>query len=122
MIRSARFLAGALALAGLLGTPGKAVSGDAANGNVLYRAYCTQCHGVEGDGWGVNAAYMAVQPRDHTEKKEMLARTDDDLFKVIKFGGKAINKSILMPSWGANLPDNEIRDVIAYLRTLTATE
>lgn len=107
---------------GAISDESTAMAADSGHGNLLYRAYCTQCHGMEGDGWGVNAAFIAVQPRDHTERKEMLARTDDDLFKVIKFGGKSINKSILMPNWDANLSDNDIHDLIAYLRTLTAKE
>lgn len=112
----------AVLAAGTVSDASAAMVGDATHGKTLYHAYCTQCHGLEGDGWGVNAAFMAVQPRDHTERKEMLARTDEDLFKVIKLGGKSINKSILMPSWGANLSDDDIRDLIAHLRTLTAKE
>lgn len=87
-------------------------------GKTLYRAYCTQCHGVEGDGKGVNAAAMAVQPRDHTDTAEMSARTDADLFKAIKHGGKAVNKSVLMPNWDANLGDEDIHALVAYLREL----
>lgn len=96
--------------------------GDAAKGEHLYKAYCVQCHGLKGDGKGVNAVTMEVQPRDHTDSKEMGARTDDDLFKAIKHGGVAVNKSILMPNWDENLTDDEIRDVIAYLRVLSGTK
>lgn len=87
-------------------------------GAALYRAYCTQCHGVEGDGNGINAPHMAVQPRDHTDPSEMGTRTDEDLFKVIKHGGKAINKSVLMPAWSGNLNDEEIRALVTHLRSL----
>ena len=66
-----------------------AAEGDAKRGEALYQVYCTQCHGVEGNGKGVNAAYMAVMPRDHTDTKEMGARTDEELFKVVKLGGKS---------------------------------
>ena len=48
----------------------------------------------------------------------MSARTDDDLFKAIKEGGQAVNKSILMPNWDGNMTDAEIHDVVAYLRAL----
>ncbi len=91
---------------------------DAARGKTLYRIYCTQCHGVEGNGKGVNAATLSVQPRDHTDTNEMSARTDDDLFKAIKHGGKAVNKSVLMPNWDANLNDDDVRALVAYLREL----
>lgn len=89
-----------------------------ASGEVLYRTYCSQCHGVEGKGNGVNAAAMSIQPRDHTDTGEMQARTDEDLFKAIKHGGKAVNKSVLMPNWDANLSDQDIQALVAYLREL----
>lgn len=87
-------------------------------GDTLYKAYCTQCHGVEGNGKGVNAAHMSVQPRDHTDTKEMSARTDDELFKVIQQGGPSINKSVLMPVWGRNFSDDDIHALVAHLRKL----
>jgi cytochrome c oxidase cbb3-type subunit 3 len=83
-----------------------------------YRTYCTQCHGLEGNGKGVNVRDMSVQPRDHTDSKEMSTRSDDDLYKVIKEGGVAINKSVLMPPWGDILSDEEIRGLVAHLREM----
>ena len=83
-----------------------------------YRAYCMQCHGTEGNGKGVNIRDMSVQPRDHTDAKAMSARSDADLFKVIKEGGLSISKSVLMPPWEGTLSDEEIRDMVQHLRTL----
>jgi len=100
----------------LLLMPAAAISGEQARGN--YETYCIQCHGMQGNGMGVNIADMSVQPRDHTDSKSMAARTDDELFKVIKEGGLAINKSVLMPPWGASFTDNEIHDLVTYLRKL----
>lgn len=88
------------------------------HGDQLYNVYCTQCHGAQGNGKGINAAHMSVQPRDHTDTKEMSARTDDELFKVIQQGGKSINKSVLMPTWGGNLSDDDIHALVGYLRKL----
>jgi cytochrome c oxidase cbb3-type subunit 3 len=73
---------------------------------------------VNGNGKGINAAHMSVQPRDHTDTKEMSARTDDELFKVIQQGGKSINKSVLMPIWGGNLSDDDIHALVGHLRKL----
>ena len=91
---------------------------EADRGTQLYNVYCTQCHGAQGNGKGVNAAHMSVQPRDHTDTKEMSARTDDELFKVIQHGGKSINKSVLMPVWGGNLSDDDIHALVGHLRKL----
>ncbi|WDE12892.1 c-type cytochrome [Thalassomonas haliotis] len=102
----------------LLAATKLAFAADAVKGEVFYQAYCTQCHGVNGDGWGVNAATMDVLPKDHTETKEMITRTDEDIFKAIKEGGKAVSKSNLMPNWDANMTDEEIHDLVAYVRTI----
>ncbi len=83
-----------------------------------YKTYCVQCHGMEGNGKGINIRDMSVIPRDHTDAKSMSARSDDDLFKVIKEGGASIDKSILMPPWGSTFSDEEIRDLVQHLRTL----
>ena len=82
----------------------------------IYKTYCTQCHGSQGNGKGINIRDMSVQPRDHTDAKAMSARSDQDLAKVIKEGGLAINKSVLMPPWGAVLSDEEVSDLVQYLR------
>ena len=83
-----------------------------------YHTYCMQCHGMKGTGMGLNIQDMSVQPRNHTDAKAMSARTDSELFKVIKEGGLAISKSSLMPQWADILNDNEINDLVKYLRTL----
>lgn len=90
----------------------------ATEGKQLYQVYCAQCHGMQGNGKGINIRDMSVQPRDHTDAKAMSARSDADLFKAIKEGGQAINKSLLMPPWGDVLKDSEIEELVKYLRTL----
>jgi cytochrome c oxidase cbb3-type subunit 3 len=96
-------------------------AGDADNGEKLYKVYCTQCHGIHANGKGINIADMAVLPRDHTDTAEMSARTDADLTKAIKHGGKAVNKSVLMPAWEANINDQQVADLVAYLRKICCT-
>ncbi|MDX8400072.1 MAG: cytochrome c [Gallionellaceae bacterium] len=94
----------------------QAQAGETASDN--YKAYCIQCHGMEGNGKGVNVPDMSVVPRDHTDLKSMSARSDDELFKVIKEGGAAISKSELMPSWSGTFSDEEIKDLVLHLRKL----
>lgn len=89
-----------------------------ASGEQIYTMLCTQCHGVKSDGRGINAAHMSVQPRSHIDKEEMSARSDEELHKVIEEGGKAINKSVLMPAWGDNLSQEQIEELVKYLRVL----
>lgn len=98
-----------------------AISGSAftkENAADNYKTYCTQCHGIKGDGMGLNIRDMSVQPRDHTDAKAMSGRSDQDLAKVIKEGGVAINKSVLMPPWGDVFTEEEVNDLVQYLRKL----
>jgi mono/diheme cytochrome c family protein len=83
-----------------------------------YKTYCIQCHGLRGNGMGADIQDMSVQPRDHTDAKAMGGRTNAELFKVIKEGGLAINKSSLMPPWDSVFTDDEIHDLVQHLRKL----
>jgi len=88
-------------------------------GKDLYRTYCWQCHGSQGNGKGINAGdNMSVAPRDHTDAKYMSGRSDAELFKAIKKGGPAVNKAVLMPPWGTVLTDDDIHTLVRYLREL----
>lgn len=109
-------VAGVLASACALLTAPAALSAE--SGEALYKTYCAQCHGMNGDGNGVNVRDMSVQPRDHTDAAAMGARSDEILFKAVQGGGQAINKSVLMPPWGGALSDEEIQRLVEYMRVL----
>jgi cytochrome c oxidase cbb3-type subunit 3 len=87
----------------------------------LYNTYCVQCHGINRDGNGINSASMAVKPRDHTDTKAMGDTPDETLFKAIKGGGLAVSKSILMPKWEGVLNDEQIKELVTYLRFVSKT-
>lgn len=82
----------------------------------IYNTYCVQCHGIDRNGRGLNTAGMSVQPRDHSDPKGMGDIPDPELFKAIKEGGLAVNKSVLMPAWSGVLTDDQIHDLVRYLR------
>ena len=95
-----------------------AQAADAEQGKKLYGQFCASCHGQSGKGDGAAAAALNPKPRDHTDKDYMSKMSDADMLKVIKNGGASIGKSPLMPPWGGSLKDDQIQDVIAYIRTL----
>ncbi|MXS84404.1 cytochrome c [Nitrosomonas sp. HPC101] len=82
----------------------------------LYDTYCVQCHGMNRDGNGLNSTYMSVQPRDHSDPKGMGDIPLEEIAEVLKKGGLAANKSVLMPAWGEIFSDEEIDQLTAYLR------
>lgn len=89
-------------------------------GKRLYVSICAYCHGLQGDGFGLNASNLAVPPRDHTDGAYMHSRSDEQLLNVIRWGGASQGKSPLMPAWNGRLSDREITALVAYLRTLAS--
>lgn len=83
-----------------------------------YNLHCVQCHGSAGTGKGINAPFLAVQPRNHTSDKDMSSLTDSNVFKAIKEGGIAVGKSTQMPPFGGVLTDAEINDLVKHLRAM----
>ena len=109
-------------LAALSATAAVAADGPNPHAVKLYDTYCVQCHGVERNGNGLNSSEMAVKPRDHTDAKAMGDTPDDLLFKAIKNGGLSVSKSVLMPTWGGVLTDDEIHELVKYLRFVSKTQ
>ena len=48
----------------------------------------------------------------------MAGLKDQYLFDLIQKGGAAMGKSPLIPPFGSKMKEGEIRDVIAYVKTL----
>jgi len=83
-----------------------------------YKTYCMQCHGMHGKGDGVNVPAMNILPRDHNDNKYMMTRTNTEIYKAIKFGGPAVNKSVKMPAWGDTFTEKELHELVGHIRTL----
>ncbi len=93
-------------------------AGDAAKGKEVYATNCASCHGDAGKGDGAAAAALDPKPTDLTDKAAMAKVTDQQMTDVIKKGGPAVGKSALMAGFGDSLKDDEIADVVAYVRGL----
>ena len=93
------------------------IDGNAEKGRVIYQQLCVTCHGEHGDGQGPAGRQLSVTLPDFADAEYMLARDDKDLFTTVKEGGAAVGKSGIMHSWKSNLNDQQIHDVLAYVRT-----
>ena len=91
---------------------------DAKRGEAQYLTLCASCHGPRGAGDGPAGQNLDPRPAHHNDGAYMNALSNEHLFRVIKEGGAAVGKSALMAPWGGALSDAQIRDVIAYVRTL----
>lgn len=98
----------------------QAGAADQKNGRRIYNQYCISCHGSEGQGDGDRAKNEQLDPRPrvHANGDYMNMIPSMRFFRVIKFGGKSINFSHIMPQWQHILSDDEILDVIAHIRSL----
>lgn len=88
---------------------------DLAKGKAIYADKCVKCHGEKGKGDGPKAVDMEKKPADHTDKAKMAKFTDADLKKAVKEGKRP------MPAYGKKLTDEQIDDVIAYVRSFAET-
>ena len=95
------------------------LNGDAAKGAEKYKLFCVACHGEKGKGDGPAAAALDPKPTDHSNGEYMNKLSDYYVFTIIKEGGPAVGKSVFMASWKAALTDEDVRNVGAYVRTLS---
>ena len=93
----------AIALCALFLT-GLAHAGDMQSGRETYELHCSICHGANGISVDMTIPSFANGDR--------LFQMDQDLMRSIREGKE------LMPAFRGLLSDEEIRDVITYLRTL----
>ena len=88
-----------------------AASGDSAKGNILYVTNCVVCHGAGGKEDGVIGAALKPPPADLTSP-QVRGKSDTDLRTVIREGHGT------MPAWKSRLNEQEIQNLIAYIRSL----
>jgi mono/diheme cytochrome c family protein len=98
--------------------PGAAERGDAAKGKETFAKTCGTCHGNTGKGDGPAGAALNPKPKDLTDKAYVSKLDDTYLTNIIGKGGAAVGKSPLMPPFSSQLKEQDIKDVIAYIRSL----
>jgi cytochrome c6 len=101
-----------------LGAPDLVWAQSAAEGQKLYMTYCSSCHGDKGRGDGTAGKALPVKPADHTDGRLMNSLSDEFLMTIISKGGAAVGKSSFMPAWGGVLKDNQLQDLLAYVRSI----
>ncbi len=95
---------------------------QAPRGRSLYDAHCAVCHGPTGKGDGPGASVVRQPMRDFSHAAAMRQVTDRFLIDMIKKGSSQFGRSNAMPAWGMKLSDEEIRAVVAYIRSLASPD
>lgn len=95
--------------------------GNARAGEKAYNAQnCKECHGDtgKGDGFIIPMLKVRVEMHDWTDKAIMAVFTDDYLAEITAKGGEALGKSPAMLAYGDKLSEQQIKDIVAYIRSL----
>lgn len=88
---------------------------DAVSGREIYANTCFRCHGI--DGRGTMGLQLVPPPADLTSPA-IQNRLDGTLFKRIHDG----KPNTAMGAWANALSDEEIWDVLTYVRTLARND
>lgn len=81
-----------------------------------YEKTCASCHGK--DGKGATKAGRKAGVKDLTDKAYQTTFTDAEAFTAIKDGMKDESGKEQMKPFGDKLTDEEIKELVAYIRTL----
>jgi mono/diheme cytochrome c family protein len=105
-----------LVLFWLLGSTALACSrepkGPVERGRATFVRSCSGCHGLDGKGSATVGPAFQAPPRDLTDPSFHGERTDEQLLFVLR-NGKGN-----MPPFAALMNETQLRDVVAYVRSL----
>ena len=85
----------------------------------LYEQHCAECHGISGEGQQPDPTAPGMAP-PHNESGHTWHHPDDILFRITKQGTAAVVGGGYvsdMPGFGNSLTDEEIRLVLAYIKS-----
>ena len=89
---------------------------EIAAGKSEYMSMCFVCHGAQGKGDGPAAKATPSQPSDLSDPARAKLLSDGDRFAVMRLG----IEGTAMPASGANLNDQQVWRILAYVETLAA--
>lgn len=98
---------------GAAGPARSAQAGDPGAGRPIYEQLCVGCHGARGQGDGPIGRALVPPAADLTAPSVQSA-SDDALLAIIRQG----KPPTAMPAWEARLSPAQMRDVLAYIRSL----
>lgn len=88
-------------------------------GKHLFHAYCFVCHNYDGKGNGPLAKKLGIVPANLTIDKYRKT-SPDELAKIISGYGR--KPGSMMPKWGEDMSEDNIKAIAAYIPLLTETD
>jgi mono/diheme cytochrome c family protein len=104
----------------------KALANQIAIGKALYAQHCASCHGTKLEGqpnWQTRNAAGRMPAPPHNDSGHTWHHSDDQLFRITKFGVSAIvpDYESDMIGFEGKLSDEEIRAVINFIKSTWST-
>lgn len=92
------------------------IAAAVSRGAGVFQMHCALCHGADARGRGRAAHLYDPPPADLTRAEH------DDAYReqIIRKGGAAVGRSSAMPEWTSVLQPQQMRDLLAFVRTLRA--
>jgi cytochrome c oxidase cbb3-type subunit III len=91
-------------------------------GKRIYYQQCVWCHSDSTPAGPSNRSNVSPDPPLMNDGSILNAQSDASLKKIISQGGSAAGKSSMMPPYGSTLSEEEINEVIAYIRVIAVPE
>lgn len=86
-----------------------------AKGKNIYAQYCSSCHGAKAEGGRLEVADVPKEVPNLVDEKWIHGGEDAQIFKTIKQG---VPPDLIMEPFGKRLSDDDIWQVINYIRSL----
>lgn len=91
-------------------------------GKRVFYQQCVWCHADSTPAGPSNRSNVSPDPPLMNDGSILNKESDASLRNIIANGGGAVGKSAMMPPYGSTLSDEEINDVIAYIRVIAVPE
>jgi mono/diheme cytochrome c family protein len=98
--------------------PKQTLEASILRGDIAFQHYCSLCHGTQADGRGRAARLYAPKPANLRASR----MTDSYKEAIIRRGGKAMGRSQFMPPWGEELTDEQVEDLVHFLRVVAPAD
>jgi mono/diheme cytochrome c family protein len=95
---------------------------DQAQGKRIFYQQCVWCHADTTPAGPSNRSNVTPAPPLMNDGAVLNGESDASLQKIIALGGSAVGKSAMMPPYGTSLTQDEINDLIAYMRVIAVPE
>lgn len=83
---------------------------DIDKGETNYKTLCMSCHGEKGHGDGVVGKTLPEAPSDINAGLNSWFESEAELIDTVLNGNEE------MPSWGAVLTEDDVKDIFAYIQ------